>query len=124
MNYLKNISISIGFIIFSLIILILFTTILNYFNIIGSSLCNTLKLLTPIISLFIGGFYIGRNSNQKGWLEGLKLSIIFLIILILFQYLAFDNKFEVKNILYYIIISISCVFGSIIGINKKRERNN
>ena len=69
-------------------------------------------------SLFLGGFIIGKKSSKKGWLEGLKLSLIFTIILILFNLLGLGNKIEFKNIVYYIIIIASCMFGGMLGINK------
>lgn len=120
MNYIKNISISIGLIIISLIVLILFITTFSYFNILNYTTSNIFKMFIPIISLFIGGFYIGKKSQKKGWLEGLKLGLIFLVLLIIFEYLGFDDKFEIKKLLYYLIITSSSIFGSIIGINKKK----
>ena len=69
------------------------------------------------MALFIGGLYIGRKSMKKGFLEGLKLGIIFSLFLIIFNYLGLGNGFKLKYILYYTILIISSIFGSIIGIN-------
>lgn len=124
MNYLKNIGISMLYIIGFILVLTLLSTALNYFNIIGKNTITVLKIIIPIISLFIGGYYIGKKSNKKGWLEGLKLSLIFSVILIIFNYLGFDNSFEIKNILYYLIIIISCIFGSMIGISKNTKEKS
>ena len=124
MNYLKNIGISMLYIIGFILVLTLLSTALNYFNIIGKNTITVLKIIIPIISLFIGGYYIGKKSNKKGWLEGLKLSLIFSVILIIFNYLGFDNSFEIKNILYYLIIIISCIFGSMIGISKNPKEKS
>ena len=74
-----------------------------------------------MLSLFIGGFSIGKKSNKKGWLEGLILSIVFIIILLIFNFLAFNNTIEFKNLLYYFIMMVSCIFGSMLGINKNIE---
>ena len=119
MNYLKKVGISLLYIIGIIIVATMLITILNYFNIITGTALTISKILISVISMFVGGFTIGRRSSKKGWLEGLKLSGIFLIILALFNYLGFDNAPELKNLVYYIIIIISCIFGSIIGINKK-----
>ncbi len=118
MTYLKNIGISFGFILGSLFGITLLITFFNYINLIGSKTLSVLEILTPLIALFIGGFSIGRKSKKKGWLEGLKLSGIFLVILILFQYLGLQSSFSLKNILFYVLIVASTVFGSMIGINK------
>ncbi len=123
MKYAKNLGFSLLFIIGSLLILTLLLTFFNYFNLFSNGLVSTFKIIIPIISLFAGGFFIGKKSSKKGWLEGLKLSLIFTIILILFNLLGLGNKLELKNILYYLIIIISCMFGGMLGINKNNSEN-
>lgn len=118
MKYAKDLGISLLFIIGSFIILTFLMTTLNYFNLFSSGLVSVFKIIIPIFSLFLGGSIIGKKSSKKGWLEGLKLSLIFTIILILFNLLGLRNKIEFKNILYYIIIIASCMFGGMLGINK------
>jgi len=119
MNYLKKVGIALLYIIGIIFVATMLMTIFNYFNIITGTALTISKILICVISLFVGGFVIGRRSSKKGWLEGLKLSLIFLIVLVLFNYLGLGNKPELKNLVYYLIIIISCIFGSIIGINKK-----
>ena len=121
-KYLKNISISILYIIVSILILTFITTLFSYFNIIGEKTISIFKITIPIISLFIGGFYIGKRSIKKGWFEGLKLGLIFIILLIIFEFFALDISFKGKNIIYYLIIIISSIFGSMIGISNKKNR--
>lgn len=123
MKYAKNLGFSLLFIIGSLLILTLLLTFFNYFNLFSNGLVSTFKIIIPIISLFAGGFFIGKKSSKKGWLEGLKLSLIFTIILILFNLLGLGNKLDLKNILYYLIIIISCMFGGMLGINKNNSEN-
>lgn len=120
MNYLKKILFSIIYITSSILISTFIITILNYFNIISDKIISLFKILIPIISLFIGGFYAGKKSKNKGYLEGLKLGLIFSIILIIFNFLAFNNEFKLKYLLFYFIIIISCILGSCMGINKKK----
>ena len=120
MEYLKNIGKSLIYT-FSIIIISTFlVTILNYFNIIGSKILAILKILIILISMFIGGYIIGKTSKQKGWLEGIKLSGIIIIILALFNYLGLSQKFSVTHLIYYLILIISCTLGSMIGINRKK----
>ena len=121
MNYLKKFGLSLVYIIGITLVSTFLITLLNYFNIISGTTLTISKILILVISLFIGGVVTGRRSSKKGWLEGLKLALIFLVIIILFNYLGLGNTPKIKNILYYSIIIISCIFGSIIGINK---RNN
>ena len=121
MKYLKNIGMSFIYIISSILILTFITTILSYFNILSDKIVSIIKIIIPIISLFIGGFYIGKISNKKGFIEGIKLGSIFSIFLIIFNFLALSNSFKFKYLLFYIILIISCSLGSMIGINKKKS---
>ena len=68
MNYVKNIGISFGFILGSLFGLTLFFTFLNYINLIGMKTLSIIEIIIPLFSLFLGGFYIGKKSQKKGWL--------------------------------------------------------
>lgn len=117
MKYLKNIGLSMGIIVVSLLVITFLFSTLYYFKLISSTTLSILKIIVPIISLLIGGIIIGRKSDKKGWLEGLKLGLIFLILLILFNILGLEAKIELKNTIYYSIIIISSILGSMIGIN-------
>lgn len=116
-KYLKSLIYIIGIILISTLII----TILNYFNIINGKSLETFKLIILIVSLFIGGFIIGKKSNNKGWANGLKLGLIVLVINIIFNYLAFNMSFTFKNLIYYLINLASTTIGSIIGINFKKN---
>jgi len=122
MNYLKKLNYLFLYIILSLLIITFIISTLNYFNIISDNVISLFKIFIPIISLFIGGYFIGSKSNNKGYLEGLKLGLIFSLLLIIFNYLAFDNSFKFKYILFYIIFITSSIFGSMIGINKRKKQ--
>lgn len=120
MEYLKNIGKSLLYIISIIIIATFLITILNYFNIIGSKIIAILKILIILISMFVGGYLIGKNSKQKGWLEGIKLGSIMIVILVLFNYLGLQEKFLINHLIYYLILIISCTLGSMLGINRKK----
>lgn len=117
-KYLK----SLLYILISIIAFGLFITILNYFNIISTNTCKYFKIISIIISFIIGGLYIGKRSSTKGYLEGLKISLSAIAILILLNYLGFDKSFSFKSIIFYIIIIISSVLGSITGINRRKAK--
>ncbi len=95
----------------------LIITILNYFNMLSYKIINIIKLLIPIVSAFIGGYKIGKNSEKKGWLEGIKFSLIISIFLLILTILL--DKFKLEYLIYLSIVAISGTLGSIIGINKK-----
>lgn len=118
MKYLKLISKNIGIMSLIIIVFTFIFTLLNYFNLISGNVMAVLQIIITIIALFIGGFLTGKNSQSKGWLEGLKIGIIFSILLLIIN-LIFIKNFEIKNTLYYLIMIGCSIFGSMIGISKK-----
>lgn len=124
MNYLKIFARAAGITLLTLLILTLITTLFSYFNILKEGATNIMKMITPLVSLFIGGFTLGKRASKKGWLEGIKLGATISIVIIIVNYLAFAGSVELKNLLYYLILMIACVFGSMIGINKAPKKES
>ena len=115
----KKFSFSILYIICSLLIFTFIMTIFSYFNIISDSTIPIFKIIIIIISSFIGSIYLGLNSNKGGYKNGFVLGLIYSCLLILLDLLFFD--FKIKYLLFYIIIIVSCMLGSIIGIQKNKK---
>lgn len=121
MSYLKILGKSFLYMISILFISILIITLLNYFNVFGSKMVTFFKIVIALTSIFVGGFIVGKNSKQKGWLEGIKLGLIILVVLAIINYVILNQTFEIKNLIYYLILMSSCIFGSMIGISKNIE---
>lgn len=121
MNYIKKIGKSLLYVIIPILIMMLFLTILNYFGIISYKVLNVIKYITLIISIFVGSFIFGKNSHNKGLIEGLKFGLIIIIILLLFNYLVFSMPFNIKALVYYSTVLVISILGSIIGINKRKN---
>lgn len=116
-KYAKNLAIS-----FSLILLFsFFVNILNYFDLINQNIYKTIIIILTSISIFIGSFLLGKESNKKGYLEGLKFGTIAILIMLIISYLAFEPKISLSTIIYYLILIITSSIGSMFGINKKKE---
>lgn len=120
MNYLKRLGKSFIYIVSILFVSTIMITLLNYVDIFGSKLTNIFKIVSIIASLFVGGFIMGKSAKSKGWLEGLKLSLIIIGILLILNYLILKSSFEIRNLIFYLILMISGIFGSMIGINKNQ----
>lgn len=119
MNELKKIGISLGFSFLFLFISTFLITIFNYSGLFSSKATNIFKLIFLILSLFIGGFISGKKASKNGWLEGIKLGSIFMILFLLSSILL--QSFHMKNIIFYCIILGSTTFGSMVGINKQED---
>lgn len=120
MNFFLNMIKPFIYIISSILILTALTTVLNYFNIFNEVALNISKIITIIVSLIIGGFLIGKKSQNKGWLSGLKLGIVFIVFILIFNFLALNYAFKLHDLIYFFIILVSTILGSMIGINSKK----
>lgn len=117
MKYLKKILKSFLYGISSIIILTFIITTLNYFDIINGKLLSISKIIIPLLSLGLSGYIIGKNTNKNGWLEGLKIGLIITLLIMIYN-LIFDTLTQ-KDVIFYLILIVSSIFGSILGINKK-----
>ena len=114
-KYLK----SFMYILISLLLLSILIGTLSYFDVLRNSSIKIFELIAIIISMLIGGIYLGKNSNKKGYLEGIKIGLAMIVILFIFGYLSFGKEVSISTLIFYVIILVSSVLGSIFGINKK-----
>jgi putative membrane protein (TIGR04086 family) len=115
--YLKTL----GYIGIGILSATLLLTIIHYFNLIGDKTTDIIKLVIAIISIGAGGFIVGQSSNKKGWLSGLKLAGM-IIILFFLMTIIFRLGLSTKNLIYYLIIIASSTIGSMIGISTKEKK--
>lgn len=118
--YLKKLGKSSLISIIILLISLFIVTLLNYFNILSSSTLNVFTYIIPFIAFFTGSLILGKKSNSKGFLEGIKFASIFIILFILIN-LILKLKFSTGTFIFYIIVLSSSIIGSIIGINRQKK---
>lgn len=116
-NYFKSIGLCIGIWLVLAFILNLF----NYFDLLSGNLYKVLVLICLITGVCFGSFMLGKNVLNKGLFQGLKYGLVMCFIMFLFSYLAFDISFGFKNVIYFFIVIIVSMIGSVIGINRKKE---
>jgi len=93
-------------------------TIINYFT----NYTNTIiKIIIPVLSLFISTIILGKKTNNMAYLEGIKFTTLYLIIMIIINYLILKNSFDFKIIIFYLLLLFTGTIGSMIGINLKRK---
>lgn len=115
-NIIKGVIISI---IFTLIILFVFSIILTYTNI-SENFITPVIIVTTAISIFIGSSIGILKVNKNGLLNGALIGGIYLLSLYIIS--GIINKSFNLNIQSFIIIISGMVcgmFGGIIGVNKK-----
>ena len=95
----------------------LLVSILNYFI---PFKIKIIKIIIPILAVFISSIILGKQSKEKAYLEGIKFSTIFIIFITIIKILL-KSTFNYKVFIIYIIMIISSILGSILGINIKKE---
>ncbi len=121
-KYFETMSICFGVGLLSLLVSSFILTVLNYFDLVTGNIFTILKLLIPFLSLLIAGILLGRKSKSKGWLEGLKLSLGFIVLFTLIQLFFLEDPFRLTNVLYDAILMMITIFGSMLGINMKTNQ--
>ena len=71
-----------------------------------------------MLSIFIASYKLGTKSKQKGYLEGIKIGLIIIGLLIIIVLLL--DKLNIKSLLYYLILLLTSILSSMIGINIKK----
>lgn len=112
-TYLKSYGYLFGIILIGTILL----SIINYFFKIPSIL---ITVVIPIISLLVASVILGKNCKEKAYIEGVKFSAGYLILITILK-LIFKTAFNYKAIIMYLIILFTCVIGSMIEINMKKN---
>lgn len=115
-NYLKFVSM---FIILELMI----TFIISLLNLIGlnSGITTIILLISNILLFFMLNFFNARITLKKGFLEGIILGVIFILIMFLIKIILFNNSFKISTFIYYLILFITSIIGGMIGVNKKSD---
>ena len=119
MTNIKKYTISTTLTITLILALLFFITTIYYFNLITMKTFSILKLLVILISTFITSFLLGTKIKNKGYLEGIKQSLILIIIFLIPTIIT--SNFNLKVFIYYLIILITGSLGSMIGINRKKK---
>ena len=117
-KYIKSITITTS----TIIILSIIINTLNYINILNQNTYKILIITSSSIATLLGTYYLGKQTKQKGYLEGIKYGIIITILFITLALITKQN-INIESILYYLILITTSIIGSMIGINRKKEEN-
>lgn len=84
---------------------------------------SRMPLLTYIVnavSLLSGGFVAGIKAKERGWFYGGMTGVIYILILTLIAYLAFDLVLTFKTLVTMISSFAISAIGGIFGVNFAR----
>lgn len=114
-SYFKVILIGLLF----MIVFAFLLSILEYFNLFYGKVSEVFMFIYMAILFFIIGFLVGKKATHKGYLEGIKISLSLIFILIVINVLFYQAGFSLERTIYYFILILSSTLGSMIGINKQ-----
>jgi len=115
-KYLKPFMFFGGFIVLYLFILTMF----NYFGVLKFNVIIKFNFALISVLTFIFGTFNGKRTSKKGYLEGIKWGLLIDMALFILN-IIFYRQFNLTIFLYYFIILVSSIIGSIIGINLKKK---
>ena len=115
-NYLKYVSIF-------LIIELMITFIMSLLNLLGvnSGITTIILLICNLILFFILNYFNAFKLKKKGFLEGIILGLIFILLMLLIKVLLFNSGFGISTFIYYSILFITSILGGMFGVNKKSD---
>lgn len=117
LNYLKYIGIFILFIIG----IALITSLINLTGL-NTNLINKLAIILTALSFFIISAMASKNFNEKGYILGIKLGLLFVLLMVFINLIFFKSSFSIDRIIYYIILVFSSILGGSFGKNLKIKK--
>lgn len=86
------------------------------------NLINKLAVILTALSFFIVSAMASKNITEKGYILGIKLGLIFIILMVLINLIFFKSGFNIDRIIYYTILIISSILGGSFGKNLKIKK--
>ena len=86
------------------------------------NLINKLAVILTALSFFIISALASKNITEKGYILGIKLGLLFVILMILINLIFFESGFNIDRIIYYTILIISSILGGSFGKNLKIKK--
>lgn len=120
MKKYKSILKSLGWFLMSLIIYLLIITTLAHFNLISYKIVSIFSFIFMCILFLISGFSLGKKSEKKGYLTGLFIGTINILLILLIS-LILRSFPSLKSLIYFAVLLLSSTLGGMFGINKKNN---
>lgn len=117
---MKNLLKYLGYYTLFLITLVFITSLLNLIGV-NSTITNLLIFIFNISLFFIFGLKNGKKASNKGYLAGLKVGGLFLLVLLIISLFTSKNIFSLTTFIYYLVLILASTLGGSLGINKKSE---
>ncbi len=108
-----------GYFAVTVLIITLLVSTISYFSNMSSKIITILLLLGVVGTFFIFGYRAGKRASSKGYIAGLKIGIGAVLIMLILSFIFFGFRFKLSKVIYYVVLILSSIVGSMLGINKK-----
>lgn len=99
-------------------ILIVIYAIIMTFTDVSSQVTSVYYLLVTCLSVIYGAIYAARKNNKNGWLVGMLVAILYMLLLYIIAAVIFkDNTFGTKELLRMAIAVMVGALSGMLGIN-------
>lgn len=120
MKYLKDYGMTLlkflGFLIGGSLIISLF-----YYLLFSTKVVNIVSFVYMTLLFFTFGYKTGTKAENRGFVAGLKIGLLLLLVLIFFNLIFYQTSFKLIRVIYYLVLLFASVVGATIGINRKKE---
>lgn len=97
----------------------LITAIVLHYTDVAEQNINYFSYTINAFALLFGGWISGRKSSRKGWYHGAITGLLYVVIVYLIGFLAFDTSLDLKSVLHVIGAMAIAAFGGMMGVNMR-----
>ena len=106
-----------AFIVISILILGLLITTFAYFEWFSISILEKLIYASFVAVFFIGTTIIAKKVGEKGWLIGVLVAAVVILLSLMYQLIGIDSSLTFKFAIRCVITLVICLAGGMIGVN-------
>lgn len=99
------------------IIIAFILALIQTFSSIGESALSVCILVTSMISIIYGCVYATKKINSKGWLVGLLVSVLYMIIVYIAAVIGGKDVLAIKDLWRVLLALITGTLSGMLGIN-------
>jgi putative membrane protein (TIGR04086 family) len=100
------------------VILLMIFSIIASFTDLSVKTANVYILVVTCLSVVYGAIYAAKKNNKNGWLVGILVALIYMVILHIISGLFFgDFSFETKDFLRFLLAVLVGALSGMLGIN-------
>ena len=110
MKKYNNYFLNIGYFLISLLVYLVLVSILASLNVLPYKVVSIISFIVICLLFFISGLRAGKNSSKRGYLSGITIGVINILVL-LFLGIILRSVPSLKSILYYGILILSSTIG-------------